>query len=143
MAGSVAPAREVARALPASLRRRPALAAALLYAALAILFVSPGLLPGRTLSNSDTLWFEPPWVSAKPAALTVPSNPDLGDASRYLQPFLRRTADAMPDVPLWSPSLMSGRPLAANAQSAVFGPYTLPAYVLPFWTALGWIAVMK
>ena len=56
-------------------RRRPALAAALVYAVLAVLFVSPGLLPGKTLSNSDTLWFDPPWVSAKPAELTVPSNP--------------------------------------------------------------------
>ena len=27
-------------------------------------------------------------------------------------------------------------PFLANAQSAVFSPFTLPAYVLPFWTAL-------
>src|SRR5215210_9604636 len=119
MAGSVAPAREAARALPASLRRRPALAAALLYAALAILFVSPALLPGKTLSNSDTLWFEPPWVSAKPAELKLPSNPDLGDAARYLKPFLRRTVEEIPAVPLWNPSIVGGRPLQGNSQSAV------------------------
>ena len=47
-------------------RRRPGAvraAAALVYAALVVLFVSPALLPGKTLSSSDTLWFEPPWLS--------------------------------------------------------------------------------
>jgi hypothetical protein len=123
--------------------RRPAVLAALLYMALAILFVSPGLLPGKTLSNSDTLWFETPWVSAKPAALKVPSNPDLGDAAQQLQPFLRRTVTEMPHVPLWNPTIDSGRPFLANSQSGVFSLFTLPAYLLPFWTALGWIAVLK
>ena len=46
-------------------------------------------------------------------------------------------------MPLWSPSIVAGRPFHANAQSAVFSPYTFPAYVLPFWTALGWIGVLK
>ena len=72
-----------------------------------------------------------------------PSNPELGDGPRYLQPFLRETAREMPDVPLWNPHIVGGRPFQANAQSSVFGPYTLLAYVLPFWTALGWIAVLK
>ena len=132
--------------MSAALLRRaggPASAAALLYAVLAMLFVSPALVPGKTLSNSDTLWFEPPWVSAKPAELKLPSNPDLGDAARYLQPFLRRVVAEAPTPPLWNPSIVGGRPLQANSQSAVFGPYTWPAYVLPFWTALGWIAVLK
>ena len=46
-------------------------------------------------------------------------------------------------MPLWNPSIVSGRPLHANLQSGAFSPYSLPAYVLPFWTALGWIAVLK
>jgi hypothetical protein len=108
-----------------------------------VLFVGPGLLPGKTLSNSDALWFEPPWVGVKPPELERPSNPELGDAPRHLQLFLAQTARDMPDAPLWNPAIMAGRPFHANAQSALFGPYTLPAYVLPFWTALGWIAVMK
>ena len=110
---------------------------------MAIAFVSPSLLPGRTLSNSDVLWFEPPWVGVKPAELERPSNPELGDAPRYVQPFLQRTADSLPHVPLWNPSIVAGRPFQANSQSAVFSIYNLPAYVLPFWTALGWIGVMK
>ena len=90
-----------------ALRRRaggPASAAALLYAVLAMLFVSPALVPGKTLSNSDTLWFEPPWVSAKPPELKLPSNPDLGDAARYLQPFLRRVVAEMPATSGMEPS---------------------------------------
>ena len=46
-------------------------------------------------------------------------------------------------MPLWNPSIVAGRPFHANAQSAAFSPYTFPAYVLPFWTALGWIGVLK
>jgi hypothetical protein len=119
------------------------LAAALLYALIALAFVSPGLLPGKTLSNSDALWFEPPWVGVKPAGLERPSNPELGDAPRHIQPFLREVADAVPDVPLWNPNIQAGRPFQANSQSAVFSLYNLPAYVLPFWTALGWIGALK
>ncbi len=117
--------------------------AALLYAVIATLFVGPALLPGNTLSNGDVLWFEPPWVGVKPSELVRPSNPELGDWPRYLQPFLRETAREMPDVPLWNPHIVGGHPFQANAQSSVFGPYTLLAYILPFWTALGWIAVLK
>jgi hypothetical protein len=108
-----------------------------------VCFLGPGLLPGKTLSNSDTLWFQPPWVASKPEELTVPSNPDLGDASEQLQLFLRHAAREMPDAPLWNPYIVGGRPFHANDQSALFGPYTWPAYVLPFWTALGWIGVLK
>jgi hypothetical protein len=126
-----------------ALRRRPALAAALIYAVLAMLVVGPALLPGKTLSNSDMTWFQPPWVGVKPPDLKMPTNTELGDAPGQLQPFLRYGADRMPDIPLWNPHIVGGRPFLANAQSALFSPYTVPAYVLPFWTALSWIAVMK
>ena len=125
------------------LRRRPVVAAALFYAVLTILFLGPGLLPGKTLSSSDTLWFEPPWVASKPPELTVPTNPDFADAPEQMQLFLHEAARVMPDIPLWNPYIVGGRPFHANDQSALFGPYTWPAYVLPFWTALSWIAVLK
>ncbi|MBA3263202.1 MAG: YfhO family protein [Thermoleophilaceae bacterium] len=126
-----------------ALRRRPVLAAALIYAVLALLMVGPALLPGKTLSNSDMFWFQPPWAGIKPAELRLPSNPELGDAPGQLQPFLHYGAKRIPDIPLWDPYIVGGRPFLANAQSAVFSIYSLPAYVLPFWTALSWIAVMK
>ena len=135
----------MAAAAPARrwLRDHPAAAAALVYLALSLLLLGPALLPGKTLSNSDALWFKPPFVTAKPAGLDRPSNPELGDADEQLQLFLHHTARDWPHIPLWNPYIMAGRPFQANSQSAVFGPYSLPAYLLPFWTALGWIGVMK
>jgi hypothetical protein len=125
------------------LRRRPALAAALIYLVVVIALLAPGLLPGKTLSSSDTLWFEPPWISSKPAGLTHRSNPDLADAPEQIQPLVHRAAEDFPHVSLWDPNISGGRPFLANSQSGIFSPYNLPAYVLPFWTALSWIAVMK
>lgn len=127
----------------AFLRAHPVLAAALIYAVLSILIVAPALLPGKTLSNSDTLWFSPPWEHSRPAQLQRPSNIELGDAPAQLQPFTQFAVSQMPHVPLWNPYIDSGRPFLANAQSAIFSPYTVPAYILSFWTALGWIAVLK
>ena len=92
--------------------KRPALAAALIYAVLAILMFAPGLLPGRAMTSADTLWFDPPWAASRPAGLTVPSNEDLGDGPQYLQPYLRAAAGRMPDVPLWNPNIVGGRPFA-------------------------------
>ncbi|MBN1528780.1 MAG: YfhO family protein, partial [Thermoleophilaceae bacterium] len=122
---------------------RPVLVAALVYLAVVLVFLGPALLPGKTLSSSDTLWFEPPWLSSKPPELTRPSNPELGDATEHLQLFLRGDVDRFPHVPLWNPAIQGGRPFLANLQSGFFSPFSLPAYVLPFLTALGWIAVLK
>ena len=38
---------------------------------------------------------------------------------------------------------MAGRPFLANAQSALFSPFTFPAYVLPLSKALGVMALLK
>ena len=102
------------------------------------MFVGPALLPGKTLSSSDALWFEPPWVGVKPAgARRGPSNPELGDA-----PQLRPAVPAAdrrrgcPHVPLWNPYIVGGRPFQANVPVGGLRALHLPAYVLPFWTAL-------
>jgi hypothetical protein len=123
--------------------RRPTLAAAVICLAMSLVFVGQGLLPGRTLSNSDSFWFKAPWGAQKPASLTRPSNPEFDDAPAVLHPFTRFTKSRLPEVPLWNPHIMTGRPFEADAQSAVFSPFSVPAYLLPFLTALGWIAVLK
>ena len=127
----------------AGLRSRPLPAAGLIYAVAAIVLFAPGLAPGKTLSNADTVLFDPPWVAGKPASLALPSNTDLGDEPEQMLTFLRRATDDRPDTALWNPNIMGGRPFHANAQSALFGPYTWPAHVLPFWTAWSWTAVLK
>ncbi|MBN1529719.1 MAG: hypothetical protein JW895_11695, partial [Thermoleophilaceae bacterium] len=127
-----------------ALARRPTLAAALVYALLVVVFLGAALLPGKTLSNADTLWFDPPWDGVRPAALAEPSNTELGDAPGQLQPFLWYAADRMPEeIPLWNPYIVGGRPFLANAQSAVFSPYTLPAYVFSYDTALTLAGLLK
>lgn len=127
----------------ARLAARPTVTAAAIFAVLAVLFVGQGLLPGRTLSNSDAFWFTAPWVAQKPSSLTRPSNIEFEDAPAVLQPFVRYTIASLPHIPLWNPHIMTGRPFEANAQAAIFSPFNLPAYILPFFTALGWIAALK
>ena len=126
------------------LAARPALTAALIYALLAVVMVGQGLLPDRALSPSDSLWSAAPWDASRPADVPpLGSNFELADASEVFVPYLRWTRDQLPDVPLWNPHLMGGRPFVGNAQSAIFSPFSLPAFVLPFWTALGVVAALK
>ncbi len=108
-----------------------------------VVFLGPALLPGKTLSSSDTLRFQPPWLSSKPAELERPSNVELGDSSQHLQQFLRTAADEFPDAPLWNPNIAGGRPFHANYQASIFSPYSVPAYLLPFWTATTLVGLMK
>ena len=61
-----------------------------------LLFLGPALLPGKTLSNSDTLWFEPPWVSSKPAQ---PQHAEQPRAGRRLEPAPAVPAGHAADVP--------------------------------------------
>ena len=107
----------------ATLKEWPKLSAALLFAALAIVFFAPALMPGKVLSNSDMLWFQAPYAASKPADLERPANQELGDAPQQMQPFLREVKRSLPDIPLWNPWITAGRPLHADAQSAVFSPF--------------------
>jgi hypothetical protein len=127
------------------LRRHPAAAAALIYALLSLLMFAPGLLPGRTLSASDFLWTASPWQSSVPEGVPGPfgSNREQADSVQVFQPFLEKTRERLPDIPLWNPYVMAGRPYLANSQSAVFSPFNVPGYVLPLWRSLGFIAALK
>jgi hypothetical protein len=129
----------------AALVARPFLAAGLVFAALALLMVSPALVPGRTLSTMDQLRLMEPWKSADPppfdrAALPAAEN---SDTALQLQPMLRHSIERLPEAPLWNPHIMNGRPLLANAQSAPFSAFNLPAYALSDLDAHAWIAALK
>ena len=104
----------------------------------AVALVSPALVPGKALSVSDQLPLMEPWRSANPPGFERAA-PCIGelDASVHLQPLLQHAVDRLPDPPLWNPHIMSGRPLLANSQSAIFSPFSLPVYLLPNLTALG------
>jgi hypothetical protein len=125
-------------------RGHPALAAAVIYAVLSLVMVGQGLLPGRTLSSSDGLWTMAPFTSSTPDGVRpLGSNFETADSVAVFQPFYEYTRAALPDVPLWNPHLMAGRPYLADAQSAIFSPFSAPAYVLPFWKSLAVIGLLR
>ena len=125
-------------------RGHPTLAAVAVYAVLSVVMVGQGLAPGRTLSSSDGLLSSVPWQASKPASVPgLGTNFELADASDVFQPMLEYTRSVLPGIPLWNPYLMAGRPLLADGQSAVFSPFSLPSYVLPFWKSLAVAAMLK
>jgi hypothetical protein len=75
--------------------------------------------------------------------LLVGSNTQLVDPTTVFEPFLQYTRSQLPHIPLWDPYIMGGTPYLGDMQSAIFSPFSLPAYVLPFWWSLSVIAVMK
>ncbi|MGH9091566.1 MAG: hypothetical protein ACRDZR_09360, partial [Acidimicrobiales bacterium] len=131
--------------------RHPVLVALACYLVLGVIFFWPGLLPGHTVSAADYLWNAAPWNTSIPHGLPVQSlhpyrvgsNPELVDGVTVFEPFLQYTASLLPHVPLWDPYVMGGMPYLADMQSAVFSPFSLPAYLFPFWWSLGVIALMK
>jgi hypothetical protein len=125
--------------------KRPAVAAAAVYALLSLLMVGHGLLPGWTLSPSDSLWSATPWAADRPADVPpLGSNFELADDSEVFIPFARWSREPLwADVPLWNPHIMGGRPFVGNAQSALFSPFSVPGQVLPFWDSLAIAALLK
>ena len=124
--------------------RRPSLTAAVLYALLSLVFVGQGLLPGRTLSNADMLWSGPPWTAAPPADVrSGGANFELADTTAVFLPFFEHTKRVLGESPLWNPHVMAGRPYLANAQSAIFSPFTWPVHFLSVWKALAVMAMLK
>jgi hypothetical protein len=124
--------------------RRPVLVAALLYAVLSVAMFAPGFAPGRTLSASDYLWTAVPWKQLKPAGVPgLGSNQEMADSATQFQPALQAARRALPDVPLWDPYILSGRSFLGDPQSAVFSPFSVPSYVLPFWDSFAFVAALK
>ena len=124
--------------------RRPTALAALLYLLLACVLFAPGFAPGHALSASDYLWTATPWDSIRPPGVPVlGSNREQADAVTLFQPSLQTIRSALPDIPLWDPYTLGGRPFLADSQAAIFSPFSVPAYVLPFWRSLAVMALLK
>jgi hypothetical protein len=137
-----APRRQTVRF--ARLRARPGLAAALAYALLALALVAPGLVPGHTLSASDYLWSAAPWQAERPDGVRdLGANYELADSVVQFQPWAQYLRERLPEAPLWNPYQGVGRPFEANAQSALFSPFTWPSLILPFWFSLAVAAALK
>jgi hypothetical protein len=70
--------------------------------------------------------------------IRLPANNQLGDSINVIQPWLdwSRRQIRSGHLPLWNPYNGGGAPLLGNYQSAVFSPFSVPFYVLPFGVAL-------
>ena len=60
-----------------------------------------------------------------------------------LHTFVQHAKAELPDIALWNPHIMAGRPFLANMQSQILSPFSLPAYALPFYESLAITAALK
>lgn len=117
-------------------------------AAIFLLFVAIFFYPlffGRILSQSDVIYFFPPWTAVKPQDLSTPSNPVLSDQTREFLTFFKVARESMhqKELPLWNPYIMGGTPLLANSQSALLFPLNWPSYFLPLYLGFTVSALLK
>ncbi|HEY5198086.1 MAG TPA: YfhO family protein [Solirubrobacteraceae bacterium] len=131
-------------ALITRVRRRDA-AVVVGLLALGLLLVYPAVLGGRVLAPEDILLFSPPLQSLRPDSLIRPANYLLTDSVVVFHPDLAWVRGVLRSghLPLWDPDTLTGEPLLASQQTAMLFPLTLLAYVLPFWSSLGVIVVLK
>lgn len=99
------------------------------------------MLMGRVPFPADVVLGFPPWESIRLPEDFAAKHAEMGDVAVQVWPFrvLLVRAIAEGTLPLWNPSLLMGAPLAANAQTAAFYPFTLLYPLLPF--ALAWSLV--
>lgn len=103
---------------------------------LILLFLAPGLWPGKVLLPLDLLMQWPPWQEPNQA---VPvHNPLLSDVVDYIYPVKAFVAEQVKagTLPLWNPYVLGGYPLTYNTQAALFYPLSLFYYALPGATAV-------
>jgi hypothetical protein len=104
-----------------------------------LIFSAPFFFKGLVPFPSDYLvTFFPPWSSSY--AMPVKNNA-MPDVITQILPWKKLTVDTWKsgEVPLWNPYGFSGTPQAGNYQSAVFSPFNLLFFILPFvmaWSVL-------
>jgi hypothetical protein len=104
------------------------------------------LLAGVFLARPLTQWryYAPTGILQSSALFRVPAdrppatNPVVHDPVSQMHPFLafNRAELRAGRLPLWNPYNGHGAPHLANYQSAVFSPFSLPFYLLPWRPAL-------
>jgi hypothetical protein len=134
-----------ATATPPDGLRRAGVACFGLLVLAAVWLLSDTVLGGKILAPGDlTLFAVPPFTSVRPPGLLRAANPTLTDVVFVIEPYLLHAREAIRGgaLPIWDPSVGTGRPLGAQAAAQLF-PTSWLAYVLPFWRSLGFIALAK
>lgn len=108
-----------------------------LFLAMALLaFFWPAVFSGRVLLPADLIFdFDPLWRPLAPEGFSGPSNPILSDQVYQFFPWKIFTLRALAQgqLPLWNPYTDAGLPFVGNAQSAIFGPFSVAGYLLPLY----------
>jgi hypothetical protein len=108
--------------------------AAVLLVILLVIFFWPAVFAGRALVPTDLIFqLDPLWQPLAPEGFTFPSNRLLSDQVYQFYPWRRYVAESFADgrIPLWNPYINGGQPLLANAQTAIFSPFTLLSLLFP------------
>ncbi len=115
---------------------------ALIFALLALAFVSPGLFSRRTILPVDHAMSLPPWSYAP---TVTRHNDNLSDVATQIVPWAQavRLAWREGSIPWRNRWNGCGMALAANGQSAPFSPFTLLLLPLPLWAGFNLLATIK
>lgn len=121
------------RASVARARSHPTLAAALVLALPVVVYLWPVLFAGRVLSPATVLYYFPPWLGARPPHLAQHVNVLLWDPAQQFFPWQQLARQQLHSgvLPQWNPYALTGTPLLANAQLALFSPFSLPLWLAP------------
>jgi hypothetical protein len=108
--------------------------AALLLIILLAIFFRPAVFACRALLPTDVIFqVDPLWQPLAPEGFMLPGNRLLSDQAYQFYPWKLYLMEALADgrIPLWNPYINSGQPFLANAQTAIFSPFTLFSLLFP------------
>lgn len=116
-----------------------------MLAILVLVLLSSSLIGGKVFGSGDNILLWPPFNVDRPANWSGPSNFLLSDPVLAFNPELMLTRSDLSRgiAPLWNPYAGGGRPEFGSVQAAPLYPITWLAFLLPFWSSLGWIAAAK
>ena len=101
-------------------------------------FFWPAVFAGQALLPTDLIFqLDPLWQPLAPEGFTFPGNQLLSDQVYQFYPWKLYTVESLAagHIPLWNPYINSGQPFLANAQTAIFSPFTLLSLLFPLHTS--------
>lgn len=119
--------------------------ASLLLAILLVIFFWPAVFAGQVLLPTDLIFqLDPLWQPLAPESFTFPGNRLLSDQVYQFYPWKLCVMELFADgqVPLWNPYINGGQPLLANAQTAIFSPFTLLSLFFPLYASFAVTALL-
>lgn len=109
------------------------------------IFASPYFLKGLVpYSSTYQVNFFPPWSHYEKFLGPVKNNA-MPDIHTQIYPWKKLTIDTYKngEMPLWNPYSFSGNPHLANFQTAVFSPFNLLFFILPFIDAWSFLVLLQ